>query len=143
MSRTEAQAFFETYRDAFNRLDGDAVADLWHSPSGITDSPGADGPARLTWWADDAPMRSNHQALCAVYRDAAYGEANFEMQQHVPMGRNHAFVHVHWTLTKGDGSLLQQFHTGYQLMRTAQGPKVLLAVAHAEDMGRLRAGPAS
>lgn len=39
-------------------------------------------------------------------------------------------------MNRSDGSLLQQFQTGYQVMRTAQGPKVLLAVAHAEGIGR-------
>ncbi len=142
MSRTETQAFFETYRDAFSRLDGDAVADLWHSQSGITDSHGDNGTARLTWWPDDAPMRANHRALCEVYRNADYGGAEFDLEDHVRLGPQHAFAKVHWTLKRRDGSLLQQFHTGYQLMKTAQGTRVLLAVAHAENIGRLRAGAA-
>lgn len=136
MSRTETQAFFETYRDAFNALDGDAVADLWHARSAISSS-AADGLARLTWWSDDAPMRANHRALCDVYRAADYGRADFTIEQHVPMGADHAFAHLHWTLTRADGSLLQHFHTGYQLLRTAQGPKVLLAVAHEERLSEM------
>jgi hypothetical protein len=48
MSRRETLAFFRRYRTAFNRLDGDAVADLWHTPSSIADS-AADGThARVT-----------------------------------------------------------------------------------------------
>jgi hypothetical protein len=138
MSREETQAFFETYREAFNRLDGDAVADLWCAASGITDSGGVDGAARLTWWADDAPMRANHRALCEVYRRADCGRADFTLQQHVAMGANHAHAHLHWRLTRRDGSLLQQFHTGYQLMRTASGPRVLLAVAHQENISEMK-----
>ena len=49
-----------------------------------------------------------------------------------------AFAHVQWTLTRHDGSALQQFHTGYQLLRTAQGPRVLLAVAHQENLSRMK-----
>ncbi len=143
MSRTETEAFFATYRDAFNRLDGDAVADLWHCASGITDSPGDGRYAQLTWWPEDAPMRANHRALCGVYRQAGYGRADFSIEQHLPLGANHAFAHLRWTITRADGSLLQQFHTGYQLLRTAQGPKVLLAVAHAEDLAALRFPPAA
>ena len=141
MSRTETQSFFETYRDAFNRLDGDAVADFWHGSSGIAHNHGDGGHAELTWWVDDAPMRANHRALCELYKKADYARADFEMEQHVRMGENNAFTHLHWTLRRHDGSLLQQFHTGYQLMRTAQGPKVLLAVAHAEDLAALRNSP--
>jgi len=138
MTQPETQAFFEAYRDAFNRLDGNAVADLWHSASGITDSGGAGGHARLTWWAEDAPMRANHCALCDVYRRADYGRADFRIQQHVPMGAHHAFARLHWAITRRDGSLLQQFHTGYQLMRTAAGPRVLLAVAHQENLSEMK-----
>ena len=35
MSLQEVEQFFQRYEAAFNALDGDAVADLWHSPSGI------------------------------------------------------------------------------------------------------------
>ncbi len=138
MGLEETQAFFETYREAFNRLDGDAVADLWCEASGITDSGGAEGRARLTWWPQDAAMRANHRALCEVYRQADYGHADFTLLQHLPLGANHAFAHLHWTVTRRDGSLLQQFHTGYQLMRTASGPRVLLAVAHQENIAEMK-----
>ena len=133
MGLEETRTFFETYRDAFNRLDGDAVADLWHARSAIA-SPGADGAATLAWWSDDAPMRANHRALCAVYRQAGYGHADFVVEQHVPMGPDHAFAHLHWQLWRQDGSLLQQFRTGYQLMRTAAGVRVLMVVAHQEAL---------
>jgi hypothetical protein len=140
MNPAETQAFFEAYRDAFNRLDGDAVADLWHSSSGITDTPAQGAHAGLTWWPEAGPMRANHRALCALYRQAGYGQAQFVMEHCVPMGPNHAFAHLRWTLTRADGSLLQQFHTGYQLLRTAQGPRVLLAVAYAENLSAMRGG---
>ena len=136
MSLTEIQAFFEAYRAAFDRLDGDAVADLWHAGSGITDS-GSDDGARLTWWPNEAPMRANHRALCERYRQGGYGSADFVIEQHVPMGPNHAFAHLRWTLRRSDGALLQHFHTGYQLMRTANGPRVLLAVAHQENLSEM------
>jgi hypothetical protein len=138
MTMHEVQGFFDAYRDAFNRLDGDAVADLWHSSSGIADNHGEGGSAHLTWWPDDAPMRANHRALCDLYRGNGYARADFEIEQHMPLGPNHAFAHLHWTLTRADGRLLQQFHTGYQLMRTAAGPKVLLAVAHQENIQQMK-----
>ena len=136
MSLEETQTFFETYRDAFNRLDGDAVADLWNDRSAIS-SAGAEGIAALTWWSDDAPMRANHHALCDVYRRADDARADFSITAHVPMGPDHAFAHLHWRLTRRDGSELQQFHTGYQLLRTANGPRVLLAVAHEEQLAKM------
>ncbi len=138
MNLAETQSFFDAYRDAFNRLDGDAVADLWHERSAISGS-AADGVAQLTWWSEDAPMRANHRALCEVYRCSGLARADFTIEQHVPMGADHAFAHLHWTLVRADGSVLQQFHTGYQLLRTAQGPKVLLVVAHEERLSAMSA----
>jgi hypothetical protein len=135
MTAADVQAFFERYRDAFNALDGDAVADLWHSASGITDS--RDGAARLTWWPADGPMRDNHRALCDHYRRAGYGRASFEIDACVPMGPHHAFARVQWTLWRQDGTLLQRFGTGYQLLHGACGLQVLLAVAYQEDLQQM------
>ncbi len=137
MSLAETHALFNRYREAFNRLDGDAVADLWHADgSGITDSRG--GCGCLTWWPDDAPMRANHRALCDVYRQGVCGQADFHIDQFVPMGRDHAFAHLQWTMTAADGRLLQRFCTGYQLLRTAAGPRVLLCTAHQEDLQEMK-----
>lgn len=132
MSRAEIEDFFTHYRDAFNRLDGDAVADLWHVPCGITDG------RQVTWWSDDAPMRANHQALCAVYAAADYARADFEIVHSHAMSANDAFVHIDWALQRHDGTLLQRFRTGYNLRRTADGPKVLLATAYSEDLGAMK-----
>jgi hypothetical protein len=132
MNLVETQAFFGRYRDAFDRLDGDAVADLWHAPGGIADSRG--GVGRLTWWDDDAAMRANHRALCAVYRASGFDHCAFEIVQQRALGADHAWACLRWTLWRADGSLLQHFHTGYQLLRTAAGPRVLLATAFEEDL---------
>ncbi len=137
MTIQETQSFFDDYREAFNRLDGHAVADMWHCSSGIADSHTQNQCGRLTWWPADAPMRANHVALCDLYRRSGYAQANFEIKQHVPMGPNHAYALLSWQLFRKDGSLLQAFHTGYNLMRTQDGPKVLLAVAYQEDIAEM------
>ena len=127
MSREEVEGFFQVYRDAFNALDGDAVAELWHVPSGITDK------QSTVWWTDDAPMRANHHALCNIYRDLNYGRADPEITAFHPLGDDHAFADVRWTLLRQDGSILQQFGTGYHLIRGPRGPQVLLCTAYGED----------
>ncbi|MFD2453083.1 Cif family virulence factor [Ideonella paludis] len=43
MSLQEVEQFVQRYQAAFNALDGDAVADLWHSPSGIADERAGQG----------------------------------------------------------------------------------------------------
>ena len=127
MSREEVVGFFKAYQDAFNALDGDAVAELWHVPSGITDK------QSTVWWADDAPMRANHHALCKIYRGLNYGRADHQIRAFHPLGGDHAFADVRWTLQRQDGSVLQQFGTGYHLIRGPRGPQILLCTAYEED----------
>jgi membrane-bound lytic murein transglycosylase MltF len=134
MSRQEATEFFAHYRDIFNRLDGDAVADTWHVPSSIADAHGAGGTARVTTYADDASLRANMHALCDVYRRNGFARAEFELIDHIALGAQHAFAHVHWTLRRADGSELQSFRTGYQLACTTTGVRALMAVAYQEDL---------
>jgi hypothetical protein len=140
MSRRETLAFFRRYRTAFNRLDGDAVAALWHTPSSIADS-AADGThARVTHWHGEAPMRDNMRALCSGYRAAGYHRAEFELLGHLPLGRDQSFAQLRWTLKRRDGSTLQRFGTGYHLVRSADGVRVLAAAAYQENIRQMK-GP--
>jgi hypothetical protein len=132
MSRSEVQGFFEHYRAAFDALDGEAVAGLWHTPSAITDSRG------VTVWLDDAPMRANHVALCGAYRAGGFDHAEFELLHHEALGPDHASAHLRWTLRRADGTVLQRFGTGYQLRRGARGPQVLLCTAYAENLEEIK-----
>lgn len=138
MSRAEVQQFFETYRAAFNRLDGDTVADMWHTPSAITHRAKGADHAALTTWVEHAPMRANMHTLCDVYRNEGYGHADFTIDACESMGEHHAFAALSWTLRRTDGSLLQRFKTGYNLMRTTDGPKVILVTQFEEDVQRVK-----
>jgi hypothetical protein len=57
--------FFEHYQDAFDRLDGEAIADLYCVPSAIVSDRG------LTTWQSREPISENMVALCALYRAMA------------------------------------------------------------------------
>jgi hypothetical protein len=132
MSLEETTEFFARYRDAFNRLDGDAVADLWHVPGTIAvSSPGATHAA-LTLWPDDASLRANMRALCDVYRGYGSAQWDFELRDFVGMGAHQSFAKVHWRLARDDGSTVQAFDTGYHLLRTADGPRVACCAAFDE-----------
>jgi hypothetical protein len=124
--------FFECYREAFNALDGDAVAALWHTPSGIAQNGG------VTWWTDAAPMRSNMAALCAVYRQAGFARTEFELKAVHALGPQFAWADVRWTLWRDGGTVLQRFDTAYQLIQTPAGWRVLLCTAYEEDVKAMR-----
>lgn len=137
MDRPQLIDFFDRYRAAFDRLDGDAVADLWHTPSAIADSRGGHG--RIVVWTEDAPMRANMHALCAAYRSSGFARTEFELLDHLGFGPDHAVAHLQWQLWRTDGSLLQRFRTGYQLLRTAAGLRVFGATAYQEDLAEMQA----
>ncbi|TDM05497.1 MAG: hypothetical protein C4K60_12080 [Ideonella sp. MAG2] len=136
MSLQEVQHFFERYEAAFNALDGDAVADLWHSPSGIAHD--HDGVGAVTWWADEAPMRANHLALCDIYRKAGFHRTVGRLVDHHDLGLNQSTALMDWTIERQDGSTLQRFHTHYHLMRGAAGPKVLMCAAYEENIAEMK-----
>lgn len=136
MSLQEVEQFFQRYEAAFNALDGDAVADLWHSPSGIADERAGHGA--LTWWPDEAPMRANHRALCGVYAQAGFHATEGRIVAHQDLGAQHSTALLHWVIRRQDGSELQAFHTHYHLMRGPQGPKVLLCTAFQENLSEMK-----
>jgi hypothetical protein len=139
VTSAQAQAFFETYRDAFNALDGIAVAALWHTPSGIAQ----DGS--VTWWADAASMHDNFVALCEVYRQAGFARTEFEVTALHPLGPQFAWADVQWSIYRDDNSVLQRFRTAYHLINTDlvhtdPGWRVLLCTAYQEDLAAMRGG---
>lgn len=134
MQYAEIETFFKNYAAAFNRLDGDAVAALWASPSAI-----ASGP-ELTWWETHAPMADNMRRLCEVYRGASLARCEFEIVQAIPMCADNAFALLRWTLTRADGSLLQRFGTGYNLQRSQGRIRVVFCTAFEESLQAMREG---
>ena len=136
MNRHELIAFFERYRDAFGRLDADAVTALWHTPSAIADS--RDGHGRVTTWTAEAPMRENWHTLCGIYRELGMARCEFELLDHVGFGADHGVAKLSWSLWRSDGTLLQRFGTGYQLLRTAAGWRVFGCIAHEEDITAMK-----
>lgn len=136
MSLQDLQEFLTAYRAAFNALDGNRVADLWHTPCGIANEKAGQGA--LTWWAQEAPMRANHVALCEWYRQCGFARTDFEVLHHQPLGPSHATVHLAWTIWHQDGRVLQAFNTHYQLIKQAQGWRVLLCTAYQENMAAMK-----
>lgn len=133
MRLQELEAFFAAYADAFNDLNGDAVAAHWATPCGISQGDS------VTWWTDRQPMRDNHRQLCDVYRQAGFAGCAPELLDVQLLGGFDAFARVRWTLSKEDGSLLQRFDTGYHLKRVGGLLKILLCTAFDEDLAALRA----
>jgi ketosteroid isomerase-like protein len=118
--------FFEQYRDAFNRLDGAEIANLYCVPSGIVSDGG------LTAWQSREPITKNMTDLCALYRANGYKQAHFQPNQFFSQGADFAVADVAWTIERERGAAPWHFHTTYNLRRTAEGWRVVLCTAYEE-----------
>jgi ketosteroid isomerase-like protein len=118
--------FFEQYRDAFDRLDGEAIAALYCVPSGIVSDRG------LTAWQSREPIAENMVALCALYRANGYKRARFEPNHFISQGTEFAVADVAWTIEREAGAEPWHFHTTYNLRRTTEGWRVVLCTAYEE-----------
>lgn len=129
-------AFFERYRDAFNALEGAAIADLYAEPSGIAQG------GTYTHWATRTTVRDNMIALCELYRGKGYAGADFEATLFIPQGDLYAIADLRWRIDWSSTEEPWVFNTTYNLVRTQQGWKVLLCTAYQEDKLLQEAGAA-
>ncbi|WP_432723813.1 hypothetical protein R0381_000776 [Jeongeupia wiesaeckerbachi] len=118
--------FFEQYRAAFNRLDGEAIAQLYAAPSGIVTDEG------YTHWPDFNAVKSNMIALCTQYRDSGYLEARFAPSAFLAQGQHHAVVDVCWSIRRSTDLPPWQFNTTYNLRHTREGWRIQLCTAYEE-----------
>jgi ketosteroid isomerase-like protein len=122
----DLHAFFQSYRDAFNALDGHAVAALYAEPSGIAQ----DGS--YTHWGCREAVAENMVALCHLYRQKGFVRADFEPGVCVDQGQHHAVADVAWLIEWNGGQAPWRFSTTYNLTRTGDGWRVLLCTAYSE-----------
>ena len=128
----DIRAFFESYRVAFNALDGEAVARLYAVPSGIASDTG------YTHWPTLEPIRENMVALCELYRESGYVSAEFEPVAFIAQGEHFGIADLEWEIQWREKES-SRFNTTYNLMRTGEGWRVLLCTAYSEQ--RLSAQP--
>ena len=122
----EISEFFESYRAAFNALDGNAIAECYAEPSGIAQ----DGV--YTHWLQRQTVVENMTALCKLYRDKGFIRTDFEPHQFIAQGASYAVADVQWRIDWDSAQEPWSFNTTYNFVRTAQGWKVMLCTAYSE-----------
>ena len=125
--RPEIRQFFESYREAFDRLDAEAIAHHFCVPSMIVSGDGC------TLFTDAGQIRTNMIALCARYRAHGFATATFEPGGFIDQPPDHAVADLLWTIRRRDGFPPWSFRTGYNLRRVANGWRVLLCTAYEEE----------
>lgn len=123
----DIRAFFDRYRNAFNRLDGEAVARLYAVPSGIVSAGG------YTHWTSFEPIVANMVALCRLYADNGFGATAYVPAAFIEQGSDFAVADLSWTIERTGGREPWRFHTTYNLARTAEGWRILLCTAYEEQ----------
>ena len=121
----EIKAFFDTYRDAFNRLDGPAVSAHYALPSMIVHAGGSG------IFADAAAIEANNIALCAQYAKSGFLRADYEERAFVPQGADFCVVDLAWRIVRRDRAP-EQFSTAYSLARRNGAWKVAMVTAYEE-----------
>jgi ketosteroid isomerase-like protein len=108
----DVRAFFESYRDAFNRLDGRGVSAHYQVPSMISSRAGEG------LFATREALEANNLALCAHYAQSKFLRADFRVNHFVAQGDDFCFADLAWTIEK-QSSPPDQFNTSYQLVKRA------------------------
>ena len=121
----EIHTFFETYRDAFNRLDGRAVSAHYEIPAMIAHA-GGNGV-----FADVEALDRNNVALCDQYAKSGFQWADFEARTFIPQGDNFCVADVAWKITRKNQAP-ESFNTSYALSRRSGAWKVFCVTAYEE-----------
>ncbi len=119
-------AFCDQYRDAFNQLDGDAVAQLYALPSGIAASHAS------THWSTREPIAENMRQLCAIYRRDGFQSVSYAVRHYVDQGPEFALVDLAWRIERDENLAPVCFNTTYQLRKIDEEWRVLLCTAYSE-----------
>jgi hypothetical protein len=117
--------FFDGYRDAFNRLDAAAVSAHYRVPSMISS---ASGEGLFT---AQAALHDNNEKLCALYRDAGFASAHYDVARDFAQGDDFYFADLCWTIEKR-AAPADVFNTSYQLAKRNGEWKIEHVTAYSE-----------
>lgn len=128
VSDSEAARFFDSYVAAFERFDGDAVADHFHFPLHVT---GHGDPVDVRSVPDRAAWMETLNMLLDVYRGFGVTTAHTLERSTVALSDRVLQVAVHWSLRDGADREVYDFNGVYTLVRDGDTWRVT-AVAHDE-----------
>jgi hypothetical protein len=132
--RSSIQAFFDTYRAAFEAFDVAAIADLFSYPCQITSG---DGEIAVTTIGNREAWVAQIERLVSAYRAIGVRCAEALEVQVVELTPWLAQAAVHWGLRDQEGETIYDFDASYTLADFGQGMRIT-ALAQNETP-RLRA----
>jgi hypothetical protein len=121
-------AFFESYRTAFERLDAPAIADHFAYPSHITSDT---GEIVLIPIAAKQDWIGKIEQLLGMYRAVGFSSARILNLAATELSPRLAQAILHWALHDGAGRILYDFEATYTLAKI-NGTLRIAAISHNE-----------
>jgi hypothetical protein len=125
MLEQEVSTFLQSYGDAFNRVDVDAIARMYHLPCMTIRG---DGSIREFHEADE--VREFMGVVAQTYYDEGNRVCSFDSLVVVPIGGECALATLRRILRDEDSALLRDWRQSYNLIRTQDGWNFLLSTFH-------------
>jgi ketosteroid isomerase-like protein len=121
----EARAFLEQYSQAFDSIDGERIAALYHEPC-IT----LRGDGSIHCLRSREELARFFQTVAETYQRDGYRSGRFSNLETRSIGGKSALVTVDWELLRQDGSTLRQWRQSYNLVRVGNVWQILVSTFH-------------
>ena len=119
------EAFFETYANAAEAMDAEALASMHHAPCIKVH-----GDGRIECLLTHNDIRAFFEQLGARYAARDHGHSRRSDLLEIPIGSAAVLASLTWEQFRKDGSLYRRFRRSYNLVRVASDWKILAAIAH-------------
>jgi hypothetical protein len=123
----EVRGFFEEYAKAFDSIDGNRIAALYHMPT-LT----MRGDASIHCLQSRKELARFFQGVADTYYKEGYRNGSFNNLQVVPIGGRSALATLDWELRRGDGSVIREWRQSYNVVRVGSEWQILVSTFHVE-----------
>ncbi len=121
----EIRGFFEEYAEAFDSIDGNCIAALYHMP---TVTMRGDGSIHCLQSREE--LARFFQGVADTYYKDGYRSGRFKDLQVTPIGERSALATMDWELQRADGSVIRAWRQSYNVVRVGNGWQILVSTFH-------------
>ena len=122
---SDVRAFLDKYLDAFDSIDGQRIAALFHIPA-VT----MRGDGSIHSLQSRQELASFFQGVADNYQKDGYAGGRFEELQVSPIGGRCALATLDWVMLRHDGSFIRKWRQSYNLVRVDSGWQILVSTFH-------------
>ncbi|WP_218511681.1 DUF4440 domain-containing protein [Variovorax sp. dw_308] len=122
---SDVRAFLVRYQDAFDAIDGQRIAALFHIPA-VT----MRGDGSIHALQSRQELASFFQGVADNYQKDGYAGGRFEELQVSPIGGRCALATLDWVMLRHDGSFIRKWRQSYNLVRVDSGWQILVSTFH-------------